>query len=249
MRWSMLSSIVVHWSFPIPPLILSFQPPAPTFLLYILYCYLLDFPLLYTILRFISWISKLCKPLTSWVERLMEQPFVRWKKASTRPTFSKRLQHRKRQSRSMRLHAQKMVKIVCDFCSLWTQCRQAEVSVIRWFLESGSQTPGSCTWGKRELQEASMEQNISANAQEKCTELVRNAIPLYFGEQCILSSYPSVYVPTTSTLSEWLEQYAPPQKTQKQNNSEWHQSKWTCSPSCTVVPNYFLTVFPSQFRC
>lgn len=193
---------------------------------------------------------KIVQPLTSWVERLMEQPFVRWKKASTRPTFSKRLQHRKRQSRSMRLHAQKMVKIVCDFCSLWTQCRQAEVSVIRWFLESGSQTPGSCTWGKRELQEASMEQNISANAQEECTELVRNAIPLYFGEQCILSSYPSVYVPTTSTLSEWLEQYAPPpQKTQKQNNSEWHQSKWTCSPSCTVVPNYFLTVFPSQFRC
>lgn len=96
-----------------------------------------------------------------------------------------------------------------------------------------------------------MEQDISANAQEECTELVSNAIPLYFGEQCILSSYyPSVYVPTTSTLSEWLFSVAGnsmPKKTNKKTASM--TSEWRCSPSSTVMPNYFLTVFPSQFRC
>lgn len=97
-----------------------------------------------------------------------------------------------------------------------------------------------------------MEQDISANAQEEYTGLVRNAIPLYFGEQHILSSCPSVSVPTTSTLSEWLFSAAgnsmPKNKNQNKKTASL-TSEWTCSPSSTVMPTYFLTVFPSQFRC
>lgn len=69
------------------------------------------------------------------------------------------------QGRYTRPHTEKMVKMCVWLLQPLTL--GSEVPVIRWYLQSASQTPGSCTSGqkrdKEQLQQANMDQDVSTS--------------------------------------------------------------------------------------